>query len=69
MMAAFAEGFGGNSAEVELLGVLGLFDRPATKGAIDALKTEPAIAGLTDRLVALREGAWRDLLDRLRATV
>ena len=30
VMAAFAERFGADSAEVELLRLLGLFDRPAT---------------------------------------
>ena len=39
VMAAFAERFGEDSAEVEVLRLLGLFDRPATKGAIDALRS------------------------------
>jgi tetratricopeptide (TPR) repeat protein len=68
VMAAFAVRFGADSAEVEVLRLLGLFDRPATKAAIDALTTKPAIPGLTDRLVVLNESGWQGLLARLRAT-
>ncbi len=45
-MAAFAERFGEDSAEVEVLRLLGLFDRPATKGAIDALRGAAADPGV-----------------------
>jgi tetratricopeptide (TPR) repeat protein len=67
VMAAYAGRFGEGSAEVELLHVLGLFDRPAERGAIAALRAEP-IADLTERLAALDEGAWQGLLQRLRAS-
>ena len=69
VMAAFAERFGEDSAEVEVLRLLGLFDRPATKGAIDALREPPSIPGLTDHLSGLgRSQSWLRLLERLRAT-
>jgi hypothetical protein len=68
VMAAFAEGFGENSAEVEVLRLLGLFDRPATRAAIDALRVPPPIPGLTDDVSGLDEAGWLRLLERLRAT-
>ena len=68
VMAAFAERFGEDSAEVEVLRLLGLFDRPATKGAIDALRRPPPIPGLTDHVSGLDEAGWLRLLERLRAT-
>ena len=36
-----------NRAELDILYMMGLFDRPAEKGAIDALRAKPAIRGLT----------------------
>jgi len=68
VMAAFAERFGADSAEVEVLRLLGLFDRPVTKGAIDALRRPPVIPGLTEHL-CLREKDrllrwWRTLTHR-----
>ena len=49
VMAAFAERFG-EGPEVEVLRLLGLFDRPATKGAIEALRAPPPIAHLTEQI-------------------
>lgn len=65
LMAAFARRFG-EGPEVELLRVLGLFDRPAEAEAIAALRAAPGIPDLTVKLVELGEGDWRDLLNRLR---
>jgi hypothetical protein len=62
VMAAFAARFGADSAEVEVLRLLGLFDRPATIGAIGALRKPPRILGLTDRIAFRTNGAiarWR----------
>jgi tetratricopeptide (TPR) repeat protein len=53
----------GDRAAVQLLHVLGLFDRPADAAALAAL-CAPPIPGLTDHLDA---GALPDALDRLRA--
>ena len=49
VVAAFAGKFGAGSAEVELLRVLGLFDRPAEGNAIAAVRAGP-IPGLTEVL-------------------
>ena len=65
VMVAFAEKFG-EGPELELLHLMGLFDRPADAGCIAALKRPPGIAGLTERLSELDEIGWRDLLERLR---
>lgn len=65
LMAAFAERFG-DGPEVELLRVLGLFDRPAEAEAIAAVRTAPGIPDLTAKLFELREGDWRDLLGKVR---
>jgi tetratricopeptide (TPR) repeat protein len=66
VMAAFAERFGKNSAEVELLRLLGLFDRPATTGAVGALRKPPPIHRLTNHLSRLDEAGWLRLLESLR---
>lgn len=52
--------------ELDILRLLGLFDRPAERGAIDALRKEPAIAGLTDALQALNDANWQFALANLR---
>ena len=65
VMAAFGKRFG-ESAEVELLRVLGLFDRPADADAIAAVRTEPAIPGLTEHIQRLSERNWLLLLGKLR---
>ena len=39
-----------DTPELNILYLMGLFDRPAAKGALDALRKEPAIHGLTDKL-------------------
>ncbi len=65
VMAAFAKKFG-EGPEMDLLHVMGLFDRPADAGCIASLRGEPAVPGLTERLSALDEIGWRDLLAKLR---
>jgi hypothetical protein len=40
--------------QLVVLRLLGLFDRPAPKGCLDALRERPAIAGLTVPLIALQ---------------
>ena len=65
VLAAF-EQLLGDGPEVELLRVLGLFDRPAKAKELAALRRPPAIEGLTEHLVALDEEQWAPLVDRLR---
>ncbi|HLO17230.1 MAG TPA: tetratricopeptide repeat protein, partial [Anaerolineales bacterium] len=52
--------------ESEILYLMGLFDRPAEKGAIDALLAEPVIDGLTNELQALPTENYRLALKHLR---
>ncbi|MEO1258580.1 MAG: TIR domain-containing protein [Bacteroidota bacterium] len=52
--------------ELDILYLLGLFDRPASKEAIDVLKAEPAIPGLTDRLAGLSFAKWKISMQHLR---
>ena len=56
----------GKGAEVAVLYLLGLFDRPAMKVEIGALLTEPAIPGLTEELVKAGEAGWKRAVGRLR---
>ena len=65
VMAACAARFG-DGPEVELLQVLGLFDRPAEIAAIAAVRKAPPIPGLTGHLSKMREAAWLKLLESLR---
>ncbi|MCP4692729.1 MAG: hypothetical protein GY859_32105, partial [Desulfobacterales bacterium] len=67
IMEAFEIRFGKGS-EMDVLRMLGLFDRPAGKGAIDAIQAGDAISGLTERIHDLRESDWLRLLEKLRAT-
>ena len=52
--------------QLAILRLLGLFDRPADDDCIAALRREPAIAGLTDALVSLRQTQWKQSLTRLQ---
>jgi hypothetical protein len=52
--------------ELDILRLMGLFDRPAEKGALDALRKEPAIPGLTDSLQKLNETQWKFAVNNLR---
>jgi len=51
---------------LNILLMMGLFDRPAEGGAIEALKTEPAIKGLTSELQGLSHEDWQFAVDNLR---
>ena len=57
----------GDSAEKNILYMMGLFDRPAEVGAIEALKAEPAVPGVTGQLQQLAEEDWNSALTNLRA--
>ena len=52
--------------ELDILRLMGLFDRPAEKGALDALRKEPAIDGLTNELGKLKEVDWKFTVNNLR---
>ncbi len=69
--AEIAAATGDGGAELAILRMVGLFDRPAPKDALDELLREPAIAGLTDAFhgidVQEREVRWAWAVRRLRA--
>ena len=46
--------------------LMGLFDRPADGGCLQALRREPAIQGFTDEIVKLDDIAWSRDVARLR---
>ncbi|MGA7391252.1 MAG: protein kinase [Terrimicrobiaceae bacterium] len=56
----------GESPEVSVLRMLGLFDRPADEKALEVLLKPPAIPGLTESLTDLSQSEWRTILARLR---
>jgi TIR domain/AAA ATPase domain len=58
------------AGQPELLAIMwlvGLFDRPASADCLKALRANPAIAGLTDRLAAQDDAVWQRAVARLRA--
>ena len=65
VMASYQNWFG-ETAELSLLRMLGLFDRPTDEKALAALLQPPAIAGLTESLTDLTPTAWRTTIARLR---
>src|SRR6202048_3828335 len=56
----------GESPELAVLRMLGLFDRPADEKALGALLKSPAIPGLTESLTDLRPTEWQTILAKLR---
>ena len=52
--------------ELDILRMMGLFDRPAESGAIDVLRAAPSITGLTSKLGVLSYEDWRFALNNLR---
>ena len=52
------EGGKDGACQLAILRLLGLFDRPADVGCMSALRSEPAIADLTEPLVGLDEEDW-----------
>src|SRR5262245_45639754 len=56
----------GEGAELAILRMLGLFDRPADEQTFGVLLKSPAIAGLTESLNDLRSTEWQTILAKLR---
>ncbi len=69
-MEAYEKWFAGEGAQgqrqLAILRLLGLFDRPASKNCLDALRADPLIAGLTEALVGLNPREWKLALSRLK---
>jgi hypothetical protein len=55
----------GEGAELSVLRMLGLFDRPTDEKTLGAL-LKPPVWGLTDSLTNLSQSEWRMILERLR---
>ncbi len=53
--------------QLAVLRLLGLFDRPADRACLAALRKEPAIPGLTEPLLGLTEAKWNLVVSRLAA--
>jgi hypothetical protein len=56
----------GEGAELSVLRMLGLFDRPADEKALRALLKPPNICGLTEPLIDSSPIEWRTILAKLR---
>jgi len=67
VMSAFVKRFG-ESAEVDLLHILGLFNSPANKEEIAALREAPPILNLTEHLQRMSDAKWLGLVNKLRHT-
>lgn len=66
VMASYEDWFIGNHGmELSILRMMGLFDRPAPVGAIDALRA-PAINGITSALKGISDVNWQRALANLR---
>jgi len=69
-MAAYQKWMKDNSdearRELAILRILGLFDRPATTDCLKALRDSPAIQGLTEPLLDLRQEDWDFSLEALQ---
>ncbi|MCP4699684.1 MAG: hypothetical protein GY862_22965 [Gammaproteobacteria bacterium] len=55
-----------SAPELNILNIMGLFDRPAPKAAIEAVRVTPVIPGLTDGLQKLSKDQWAFALQHLR---
>lgn len=62
VMAAYQKLLG-ESAELELLRLVGLFDKPVPRKVLEELRKGPAITGATGRLTQLEEGGWAYVIE------
>jgi tetratricopeptide (TPR) repeat protein len=65
MMGIYERWFAGK-AEIAVLRLLGLFDRPAPENEVEALRERPYVPGLTMFLKALGRGAWNEAVATLQ---
>jgi len=65
VMAAY-EGWFAGKPELDILRLTGLFDRPAERGALEALRKEPPIPHLTSHLSRLSHEDWQYAVENLR---
>jgi tetratricopeptide (TPR) repeat protein len=68
-MEAYQKWFAGageqGQRQLAILRLLALFDRPASRHCLDALRAKPVIAGLTEAFVGLTQRDWKLALSRL----
>jgi tetratricopeptide (TPR) repeat protein len=60
------EWLAGQPALLEIMHIIGLFDRPASGDCLRALRDNPKIEGLTDTVGDLGDGEWMRAVTRLR---
>jgi hypothetical protein len=60
------EWLAGEPILLAILHMVGLFDRPASRDCLEALRKKPPIRGLTDAIVELSDDQWRRAVARLR---
>ncbi len=65
VMASYEKSLG-EGPELEVLRMIGLFNRPADGQAIAALRADPAIVDLTEHLQGLSDAGWQRVLAKLR---
>ncbi len=61
-----AEAMSQAGRQLMLMRLMGLFDRPASWGALRAVLASPPIPGLTERLDAVTQGEWIGAINALR---
>lgn len=62
----FAAGDQQSKRQLAILRLLGLFDRPASKGCLTALRAKPKIRGLNDAVAGGSDRDWKIALNRLQ---
>ena len=60
------EWLAGQPVLLSIMYIMGLFDRPADSGCLDALRDSPVIPGLTEEIVDLSDDSWNRATKRLR---
>jgi len=65
VMAAFTERFG-KGPELDVLHIIGLFDRPATEKEILSFRKQNIIPGLTEHIRWLTDRQWNQVIQNLR---
>ena len=65
IMASYVKWLAG-TPELNILFLMGLFDRPVTGGAVAALRAKPPINNLTEAICKLREDQWQFAVKRVR---
>jgi tetratricopeptide (TPR) repeat protein len=66
VIEAFANRFGSESAEYQLLSILGLFDRPVPIAALNAIICDNPVPGLSDNITDTSGSGWLTTLENLR---